>query len=307
MRASADARLPVGSVRVEVPASSANLGSGFDALAVALSLHDTVEVEIVDGPPGSARVTVEGQGAGRVATDERHLVVRAVHRALADLGHPAPALGLFCRNAVPHSRGLGSSAAALVAGFAAGYALAGLDPTAQPAAARVLQGAAAWEGHADNAAASLYGGAVVAWQQDGRFDAVRMPVHPDVHPVALVPDSESATHTTRGLLPEQVPHADAAFAAGRTALAVHALTRDPSRLLAATEDRLHQAYRESAWPDTYALVQRLRAAGVPAAVSGAGPTALALTSGGALPGEVPVVGFRVLPLPVDDAGVRVLA
>lgn len=299
-------RLPVSAVRVKVPASTANLGSGFDALGMALSLYDNVSARVVDGPPGSASVQVEGQGAGSVPTDERHLVVRVVHKTLAELGFPAPALRLHCENSIPHARGLGSSAAAIVAGVATGFALAGIDLRDNDNAELALHLAAAREGHADNAAASLLGGFVVAWQESGRFRAVRMQPHPDVSPVVFVPQVQSATDATRGLLPERVPHADAAFAAGRAALAVHALTRAPELLLAATEDRLHQDYREPAWPETIALVRRLREAGVPAAVSGAGPTVLALPAGGQLPAEIDPNGFQLLRLPVDGTGVRIV-
>ncbi|RKT85659.1 homoserine kinase [Saccharopolyspora antimicrobica] len=298
--------LPVSAVRVKVPGSTANLGSGFDALGMALSLYDNVFAQVVDGPPGSASVQVEGEGAGSVPTDERHLVVRVVHKTLAELGFPAPALRLHCENSIPHARGLGSSAAAIVAGVATGFALAGIDLRDNDNTELALHLAAAREGHADNAAASLLGGFVVAWQESGRFRAVRMQPHPDVSPIAFVPQVQSATDATRGLLPERVPHADAAFAAGRAALAVHAMTRAPELLLAATADRLHQDYRESAWPDTIALVRRLREAGVAAAVSGAGPTVLALPTGGQLPAEIAPNGFQVLRLPVDDGGVRIV-
>ncbi|GAA4828654.1 homoserine kinase [Saccharopolyspora rosea] len=295
---------PRSSVRVAVPASTANLGSGFDALGMALALHDEVHVEVVDGVPGSAAVTVEGQGAGAVPADEHHLVVRVIAKALSELGYAVPALRLHCRNAIPHSRGLGSSAAAIIAGVAAAHALGGLDPRDGENADRALQLAAEWEGHADNVAASLHGGLVIAWNDAGRFHAAALRPHPDIAPIVLVPQEESATHTTRGLLPERVPHADAAFAAGRAALAVHALTRDPDLLMAATDDRLHQDYREPAWPGTVALVRALRAAGVPAAVSGAGPTVLALPRGGELPSGIPLNGFTELRLPVDTTGVR---
>src|SRR5437588_4712613 len=294
-------------VRVVVPASTANLGTGFDALGMALGLHDVAEFEVTGG---DLVVNVTGEGAGRVPRDERHLVVRALRAACELTGVHPPGLVLRCHNAIPHSRGLGSSAAAAVAGVAAGYALAGraLDEDA-------LQLAAGFEGHADNAAASLFGGLVVAWAEAGpppgqerpsaRFRATRLEPHPDLAPVALVPELESATPMTRGLLPDHVPHADAAFAAGRAALAVHALTQRPDLLLAATEDRLHQHYREPAWPATVRLVGALRAAGVPAAVSGAGPTVLALPPGGALPGGVVPDDFTVHRLPVDREGVRV--
>jgi homoserine kinase len=289
-------------VRVSVPASTANLGSGFDALGMALGLRDVVEVEVT----GSGLVVeVTGEGAGRVPLDATHLVVRALRAACEVTGAQPPGLALRCHNAIPHSRGLGSSAAAAVAGVAAGYALAGRDTDDE-----ALQLAAGFEGHADNAAASLLGGLAVAWAETlpeagQRFRATRLEPHPDLAPVVYVPDTESATPVTRGLLPDQVPHADAAFAAGRAALAVHALTQRPDLLLAATEDRLHQSYREPAWPATIRLVTALRAAGVPAAVSGAGPTVLALPTGGEPLTGVPADGFVARPLPVDREGVRV--
>jgi homoserine kinase len=292
-------------VRVTVPASTANLGSGFDALAMALALHDVVDVEVIDGAPGTARVVVSGQGADTVPTDESHLVARVLHRTLADLGISTPALTLRCQNAIPHARGLGSSAAAIVAGVVAGYTLAGFTLQDKENAAHALQLAASYEGHADNAAASLFGGLVIAWNEEGRFRATRLEPHTKLRPVALVPEAESSTHATRGLLPEKIPHADAAFSAGRAALAVHALTTDPDLLLAATDDRLHQDYREPAWPATVALVRRLRLTGVPAAVSGAGPTVLALPLGDELPAEIDLTGFDVYRLPVDRVGVQV--
>jgi homoserine kinase len=297
--------LPARTIRVEVPASTANLGSGFDALGMALSLHDTVFARVIDGPPGTATVSVAGQGAGMLPADERHLVVRVVHDTLAELGiADLPALDLHCENNIPHSRGLGSSAAAIVAGIAVAHGLAGIDVRAAENVERALHLAAVREGHADNVGASMLGDFVVAWRESDRFRAASIPAHPDVSPVAFVPQGESATNVTRGLLPERVPHADAAFAAGRAALAVHAITRDPSLLLAATDDRLHQDYRESAWPETVALVRALRAEGIAAAVSGAGPTVLALPSKNANAHEVAPGGFKALDLPVDRAGVR---
>ncbi|HWE89011.1 MAG TPA: homoserine kinase [Pseudonocardiaceae bacterium] len=287
-------------VRVTVPASTANLGSGFDALGMALALYDTVDVRVT---ASGLAVAAAGCGAETVPTDESHLIVRALRTTCGALGIAPPGLDLRCHNAIPHARGLGSSAAAVVAGVAAGYALAG-----RPLDAGALQLAGGMEGHADNAAASLYGGAVIAWQDAGRYRAVRLDPHPSLRPIVLVPDVESATKTTRGLLPERVPHADAAFAAGRAALAVHALTVDPTQLLPATADRLHQDYREAAWPATSRLVRLLRSAGVAAAVSGAGPTVLALTTDGQLPPDVDPVdldGFTVLELAVDRTGVRV--
>jgi homoserine kinase len=290
-------------VRVRVPGSSANLGPGFDALGLALGLHDEIEVAVA---PDGVEVEVAGEGAGRVPCDDAHLVVRAMRTTWDLVGDAPPGLRMRCRNAVPHSRGLGSSAAAAVAGALAAVVLAGRDPELESDV--VLQVSAGMEGHADNAAASLMGGLVVAWATGGtrpRYDAVRLDVHPDVRPVALVAGVESLTSTTRGLLPERVPLADAAFTGGRTALAVVALTERPDLLLPATDDRLHQPYRRSAYPESADLVDALRAAGVPAFVSGAGPTVLALTADGRPPDGVDLHGFDALPLAVDAAGARV--
>lgn len=283
-------------VQVRVPASSANLGPGFDALGLALGLYDQVDVEIIES---GLSVQVFGEGAGTVPLDETHLVVRAFRAATTQLDAHPPGLSLRCVNEIPHARGLGSSAAAIVAGVTAAYALAG-----QPLDDDALHLAADLEGHADNAAASLLGGLVLAWRDPARFRALRLEPHPDLRPVALIPDEHSATSVTRGLLPDKVPHADAAFTAARCALAVQAITGRPDLLLAATEDRLHQDYRESAWPATMRVVRALRERGVPATVSGAGPTVLALTGDGRLPG-VDLTGFTPCELPIDRQGVTV--
>jgi homoserine kinase len=283
-------------VRVTVPASTANLGSGFDALGLALALYDVVDVTVTErGVTG----TVTGEGAD-LAVDADHLVVRALLETAERLDLELPGVALTCVNTIPHARGLGSSAAAVVAGIAAGYALADRELDAE-----ALQLAAAFEGHADNVAASLYGGLALAWSQPGpAYHAVRLEPHATVRPVVLIPDTRSATKLTRGLLPDAVPHADAAFAAGRCALAVHALTTRPALLLTATEDRLHQDYREQAWPDTMRLVRELRGNGVAATVSGAGPTVFAATVDGRVPGGVDTEGFLVRELAVDRQGVR---
>lgn len=288
-----------GTVRVRVPASTANLGPGFDALGLALALYD--EIEVIPAASG-LRVEVHGEGAGKVPTDGNNLVVRALLAACARCGHRPGGLVLRCRNRIPHSRGLGSSAAAAVAGVLAGYAVLGMEPDEA-----ALQVAAGFDGHADNAAASLLGGLVITWKEETSFRATRLEPHPDVMPVLLVPEQTSATEATRGLLPAAVPHADAAFTAGRAALLVHALTADPRLLLAATEDRLHQPYRRAAYPATGQLVEALRAAGVPAAVSGAGPTVLALPINGELPtrlgpGGEATAGFTQYRLDVARTG-----
>lgn len=284
-------------VRVRVPASTANLGSGFDALGMALALHDVIEVS-VEGD--ELRIEVEGEGAGEVPTDERHLVARALSAAAEHLRLPLSGVVLRCRNRIPHSRGLGSSAAAVVGGVLAAYGLAGAEP-----GAAALQLAAGFERHADNAAACLYGGVVITWCEGGSFHAARVEPHAALAPVLFVPTTTSSTAATRGLLPPQVPHGDAAFAAGRAALAVHALTTAPELLLAALDDRLHEPYRRAAYPATGALVDALRAAGVAAVVSGAGPTVLALPGNGAMLPDVDTTGFAMHRWDVDRVGATV--
>ncbi len=294
-----------GEVRVRVPASSANLGPGFDSLGLALSLYDDVEATVTSRP--GLRVEVLGEGAGQVPCDERHLVMRAMHTTWAIFGDAPDGVLLRCRNAIPHSRGLGSSAAAAVAGAVAAAVLSGRDPVLDRVA--LLQVAAGMEGHGDNAAASLLGGFVIAWENPGntseRFNAVRLDAHPAIRPVALVAGARSSTATTRGLLPDRVPLVDAAFTGSRTALSVLAFTQRPDLLLAATEDRLHQGYRRPAYPESADLVDLLRAHGVPAAISGAGPTVLALTVDGSLPPGLDLDGFTPLPLEIDTLGAQV--
>ena len=295
-------------IRVRVPGSSANLGPGFDALGLALGLYDEVEVAVA---PSGVAIEVAGEGAGRVPCDEAHLVARAMRTAWDIVGASPPGIRMRCRNAIPHSRGLGSSAAAAVAGAVAAVVLAGRD--AELERDTILQVSAGMEGHADNAAASLLGGFVVAWSapestqgnNSQRFHAVRLDAHPGIHPVALVAGTESLTSTTRGLLPDRVPLVDAAFTGSRTALAVLAFTQRPELLLPATEDRLHQGYRRPAYPKSADLVDALRKRGVAAAISGAGPSVLALTADGSLPPDLDLQGFTALPLPIDRHGARV--
>lgn len=264
-------------VRVRVPATSANLGPGFDALGLALDLHDVVEVTagFDDGPRQQAHVEVTGSGAEEVPRDETHLVVRALRAGFGRLGTQPSELTVRCHNALPHGRGLGSSAAAIVAGVIAARAASGRenDRDADLALATEL------EGHPDNVAPCLLGGLTIAWTGSSRdAHAVSLPVHRDIHAVVCIPDMPVPTRTARELLPESVPHADAAFNAARTALLIEAMTRRPELLYEATQDRLHQAYRASAMPNTLALVRGLRVAGLAAVLSGAGPAVLVLAT-----------------------------
>ncbi|HEV7934696.1 MAG TPA: homoserine kinase [Actinomadura sp.] len=274
-------------VRVRVPATSANLGPGFDSLGLALTLYDDVEVELTE--TGGLTVEVSGEGADEVARGPDHLIVKVLHHAFEVIDQMAPAalgrpagLRLSCVNRIPHSRGLGSSSAAIVAGLIAARALHPYGRLLDDERALAL--ATEIEGHPDNVAPCLAGGLTIAWTpgDDGRPPRgprlVRLDLDTEV--VAFVPDRRLATERARGLLPEAVPHGDAAANAGRAALLIAALTRDlgPDILLDATADRLHQSYRAPAMPESAALVERLRADGVAAVISGAGPTVLAFTS-----------------------------
>lgn len=288
-----------GPARVSVPATSANLGPGFDALGLALGLRDRLEAEVTDA---GLVVEVEGVGSDEVPRDERHLVVRSMRATFDRLGVQPPGLRLSCVNVIPHARGLGSSSAAIVAGvWLARELVAGGRLLLDDAA--LLDLAARIEGHPDNVAPALLGGFVIAGQDaDGTFYAVPSPVDPRIGVVVFVPPEPVSTELARGLLPEQVPHAHAAANAGRAALLVAALAGRPEQLLRATADRLHQEYRRPAMPASLALVDRLRADGVPAIVSGAGPTVLAFTdTTDGLLARCPE-GWSALQLDVDARG-----
>jgi len=291
-------------VRVRVPATSANLGPGFDSAGLALSLYDDVLVRVTDS---GLTVDVAGEGADDVPRDERHLVVASLRAAFDRLGGQPRGLEVVCANRIPHARGLGSSSAAIVSAVLAARALvvggsSELDDDA------CLELANDVEGHPDNVAACLLGGVTFAWTADGSARAIRLDAHATLAPVAFVPSDRSSTAEVRGLLPSTVPYADAVLNASRAALLPYALTVDPSLLLPATEDRLHQSYRAPAMRATAELVERLRGQGVPAVVSGAGPTVLALTTTLGRAGLVAAgcPGWRVLTLDVDLPGAHLV-
>ncbi|SKX74863.1 Probable homoserine kinase (ThrB) [Mycobacteroides abscessus subsp. bolletii] len=272
--------LPTGlATTVLVPASSANLGPGFDSLGIALSLYDEIEVNTTES---GLKVAVEGQGAGEVPLDGSHLVVRAIERGLAAGGAAAPGLIVQCHNKIPHSRGLGSSAAAAVAGLGVANGLLAKAGRAVLSDDVLMQLASEFEGHPDNAAASVLGGAVVSWSETSGatpiYAATRLDVHPDIKIVAAIPEEQSSTAHTRVLLPEAVTHVDARFNISRAALLTVALTARPDLLMTATEDRLHQPQRASAMPASADVLAYLRSQGVAAVLSGAGPAVLALTT-----------------------------
>ncbi len=266
-----------GPVSVSVPATAANLGPGFDSLGLALDLRDELTAEVTGS---GLAIEVTGSGADDVPLGEDHLVVRSMRAAFAEMGEQPAGLRLVCTNRIPHGRGLGSSSAAIVAGVGLARALvAGGMLLMDDGAAFDL--AARLEGHPDNVAPAFYGGFTIAWEDDeGRFHALRSGVDPRVCPVVFIPPTPLATTAARGLLPASVPHADAAANAGRAALLIKALGHHPEFLLRATEDFLHQRYREPAMPESVALVAALRAKQVAAVISGAGPTVLAFTHEG---------------------------
>lgn len=284
-------------VTVRVPASSANLGPGFDALGLALALHDKITGEVL---PAGLEINVSGQGSNGVPLDDTHLVVQSMNAAFDLMGARPSGLRLTCSNAIPHGRGLGSSAAAIVGGIVLARALVeGGEELFDDASA--FQLAVDLEGHPDNVAAAFFGGLTIAWVDGAAAEVERLDTSVDV--TVFVPPSAVSTEKARGLLPETVPHADAAFNAGRAALLIAALTGAPHRLISATEDRLHQSYRAEAMPDSYKLLRRLRVEGIPAIISGAGPTVLAFARGVA--DQVPE-GWNVHELDVDQAGVQAI-
>jgi homoserine kinase len=280
---------------VTAPASSANLGPGFDCLAVALELRNEV---VVAASGGDGSVRVEGEGAAGVPADASNLFVRAFAAAGAD---PA-GVSFAMRNGIPLARGLGSSAATIAAGLAAGLAWSarGGDP---------LPAAAAMEGHPDNVAAALLGGVTVAWTAAGEAKALRLASCP-VEFVCVVAAEELETARARAALPEQVAHADAAHTAGRAALLVAALEGGRADAIAdALDDRLHEPYRAPLVPLLADV--RGRIGGIPAygaTLSGAGPSVLVWCepgSGAAVAERLDGLGARAVPLAVADQGVTV--
>ena len=261
-------------VHIKVPATSANLGPGFDTLGLALSYYDELEVTAVEG--AGAFVEVNGEGAGEVETDENNLVVKSIAHTFKHFNQPLPGLRLKAHNIIPHGRGMGSSGAAVVSGIMAAKGL--LEGIVEMTSDDLLEIATELEGHPDNVAPALFGGLTVAWEDEQGPRHKKLFVHRGVSPLVLVPSFKMSTALARSLQPESVPHEDAVFNVSRSALLIAALIQSPELLLAATEDRLHQNYRAAAMPETDAMIQALRAEGHAAVVSGAGPSVLVLAS-----------------------------
>ncbi|WCI08670.1 homoserine kinase [Arthrobacter sp. OVS8] len=300
-------------VTVRVPATSANLGPGYDSLGLALTLFDTLTVETLDS--GELEFELSGEGAESLPRDASHLVVKAITEALHRLGFRHEGLRITADNINPHGRGLGSSASAVVAAVTAANALV-------PEASRrdkdwVLQLTSEMEGHPDNVAPAIFGGLALSWQDSDQYSSTCAEVAATVIPVVAVPDFELSTEAARALLPASVGHHAAAMNSGRAALLIHALTHKPEFLLAGTEDYLHQSYRAEAMRPSADLIAALRRAGFAAVVSGAGPTVLVLANGEAqaeaavgfigsfTAGNTPDVGWRVMKLAVDVEGAKV--
>lgn len=300
-------------VTVRVPATSANLGPGYDSLGLALALHDTLTVESLE--TDELLFELSGEGAETLPRDASHLVIRAMEAAFERLGYRHGGLKIIAENVNPHGRGLGSSASAVVAAVSAANAL--VPDAAQRGRDWILQLTSELEGHPDNVAPAIFGGLALSWQDSDQYSSTCASVVESVIPIVAVPDFELATEAARALLPASVGHHAAAMNSGRAALLIHALTQKPEFLLAGTEDFLHQSYRAQAMRPSAALLAALRQAGYAAVVSGAGPTVLVLANGEANATAVldfieafkesstPDITWRVLKLAVDVEGAKV--
>lgn len=300
-------RVRSGPVRVLVPASSANLGPGFDSLGLALAVYD--ELIAMATEDEGVLVEVAGEGAEELPRDEQHLVAQSMDRAFEFMGVRPTGFILRCRNAIPQGRGLGSSAAAIIGGMVLARAMIE-DPHFSDE--ELLHLATSMESHPDNLAAALYGGFTVAWlDEDLRPGAVRLTPHPQVHAVLALPEAVLATTDAREALPTTVRYCDASHNLARSALLVHALTQQPALLWEATSDRLHQRVRAEVYPHAVKLLDALREAHLPAAISGAGPAVMVLTSDIGDVEKVEAIAtdlgswtVRAIPISSDGAGER---
>ena len=298
-------------MQVQVPATSANLGPGFDCLGLALNMHDRYMAQVMDEP--GVDIDVTGEGADSVPTTDKNLVIKAMYKSFDFLGGRPRGIALRQLNVIPHGRGLGSSAAAIVGGIALARALV-LGGNERMSYEDMLNIANEMEGHPDNVSAAIHGGANVAWQESQRgkviAQSLRIEVDPRIGALAFVPATELSTSKARKMLPESIPHQDAVRNSINTAVLVQALQSRPDLLLGATEDYLHQSYRKDAMPQSFTLMTKLRKAGVAAFISGAGPTVLVLHTGGdAEAAELERAAgdkFQMIPLGVSRTGVAVV-
>jgi len=299
--------------QVSVPASSANIGPGFDSFAIALEMRDRYAAQILDDE--SFDVDVTGEGADQVKKDAKNLIIKSMMRGFEHMGGKPRGIALRALNVIPHGRGLGSSASAIVGGLALARSLV-LTGEQYMSDEDLITLATELEGHPDNVAAAFFGGATIAWLESkinsegvssniGR--AVSLKVDDRIKALLLVPENQLSTAKARKLLPESISHQDAVLNSSRTALLVHALAERPDLLFTATEDLLHQKYREEAMPKSIALVEKLRGAGLAAVVSGAGPSVMVLYSGAE--DEIDQIqsvspGFTAMKLAIAKTGVQ---
>ena len=298
-------------IQVQVPASTANLGPGFDCLGLALNMHDRYMAQVMDEV--GVDIDVTGEGADNVLTTEKNLIIKAMYKGFDFLGGRPRGIALRQLNVIPHGRGLGSSAAAIVGGLALarGLVLGGNERMSND---EMLTIANEMEGHPDNVSAAIFGSANLSWQESQRGHVIAQSLNFEVDPrigaLAFVPATEFSTSKARKMLPETIPHSDAVKNSSNVAVLVQALQHRPDLLLGATEDYLHQSYRQDAMPQSYALMTKLRKAGVAAFISGAGPTVMVLHTGGdseaAELARAAGEKFQMISLGVSRAGVSVV-
>ncbi|MEI6649163.1 MAG: homoserine kinase [Actinomycetes bacterium] len=266
--------------QVSVPATSANLGPGFDSFGLALEIRDRYAAQILDDK--SIDVDISGEGADEIKRDGKNLVIKSMMRGFDFMGGKPQGIALRALNAIPQGRGLGSSASAIVGGLALARALV-LSGEEYMSDDDLVALGTELEGHPDNIAAAFYGGATVAWMETSgdtsRGRAISIPVDQAIKAIVFIPESHLATSKARKLLPEMISHQDAVQNSAHTALLVHALAQRPDLLFTATQDFLHQKYRADAMPKSLALMNDLRSRGIAAVISGAGPSVLVLHSG----------------------------
>ncbi|WP_153502806.1 homoserine kinase [Cumulibacter manganitolerans] len=296
-------------VTARIPATTANLGPGFDCMGLSLAIYDTVSVEAAAGERDE--VVIEGIGADTLPRDGTHMVLATMRELFALEGWQVPPVRLSCHNRIRHGQGLGSSASAIVAGLLTGKAYAetlGYDVHDVD----LVQIGSDIDGHPDNVAPCLNGGLNVSWEDADGWGVAHLDPHPDIRAILAIPTTVLSTKVARGLIPEMVSHRDAVRNSSRAALCIHAFTTDPALLLPATQDYLHQRYRASAYPDSYALVERMRAVGIAAAISGAGPAVIMFVTGeehdAVVATEVAAArgGFELMPVGIDLGGAVLL-
>jgi homoserine kinase len=290
--------------QISVPATSANIGPGFDCLGIALEMRDRYAAQILDD--ATFDVDVSGEGADEVKKDSKNLVIRAMMAGFEFMGNKPKGIALRSLNVIPHGRGLGSSASAIVGGLALARSLV-LTGDEYMSDEDLITLATQIEGHPDNVAAAFYGGATIAWSENGVGRAVNLKVDSRIKALLLIPDNQVPTAKARKLIPESISHHDATLNSTHTALLVHALAQRPDLLFTATADLLHQSYREAAMPKSIALINKLRGAGIAAVLSGAGPAVMILYSGDEseidqIPSLAP--GFNAMKLAIAQSGVQ---